>query len=555
MSTIQPQMNTASFASLAGSPKASAGEAPQGLDFLTILAGSQLPGGAADAAVAAPQAALAQAVKPAGGNADGTAGGKILPGSTMSFAASHAHPAFTVLNRFTGEVATDAPGVERAADAMIAQDGAKVSKQAAATDGHDLSHDAGALLSIDPAVPSQPAPEAMPSPVTIPAFEVASRPVANAPQMDMDADASDRASSRTAPELFAMRTAAPARPELTSMTPVPASLAPLVAEAMAAREAKPQSATTQPRVQAASATSALAINAASGDSTAALASAEPVRVPELAPVALNRTMTAASAIPASTLIAARAGEPAKGAAPADLASPAAMTADPASVSVDLAADSDTEARPGSAPQTATIDTPATGLTWNTASMVQEPSVARPVSGTVAAQPDAVQPQDFETLVGRLTEAREAASPNLVRAAINHSEFGQISLAFRADESRMAVTMSGSDPALAPAVLAAAASAAQTAGNDSAAREQNAQNQQQNQQQSQQNGQQQAQQNQTSGQAAQSSLGNAAQGQTDRQSPDGRTPSGEGRNPARAAAGDTTSEAPAAPRSTPPGIYA
>jgi hypothetical protein len=541
MSTIQPQMNTASFASLAGSPKASAGDAPQGLDFLTILAGSQLPRGAADAADPAPQAALAQALPIAGGNAGGTAGGKILPGPAKGFAASHAHPAFTGLQRSAGEAA---PAVETA-DAMLAQAGNGAAKQ---SDGPELAEgalDAGAELSIEPAPHAMIATEANALPIQIPAFVNQNTQAAKAPQADTSGGAADHKPARLAPELFAMRTT----------TPVPAALAPLAAEAMQAIEAKSLT-DTQSRARMATATSGNATSAsatgdAGSDGAAVPANGETLRAPELAPVTLNRTMSAAAAVPASTLIAARAGEPAKSAAAADAATPVPSPVDAASDTPDVEAESDPLARPNFAAQATTIDTPASGVVPNAASMVQDAGAPRPLSGVVAAQPDTVQPQDFETLVGRLTEAREAANPNLVRAAINHAEFGQISLAFRADDSRMAVTMSSSDPALAPAVLAAAASAAQAAGNESGTRDQNAQNQQQ----AQQNGQQQAQQQQSSGHAAQSGLGNAAQGQADRQSPNGRTASAEGRNPASSSSGDTTSEAPAAPRSNPPGIYA
>lgn len=98
------------------------------------------------------------------------------------------------------------------------------------------------------------------------------------------------------------------------------------------------------------------------------------------------------------------------------------------------------------------------------------------------------PQDFATLVSRLNEAREAASPQLVRTAITHSEFGQISLQFRHEDNGLAVTMANSDPGFAGAVQAAAHSA--MAGNansnsDTSPSQQQQQQQQQNQASSQQ----------------------------------------------------------------------
>ncbi|MCT2398174.1 hypothetical protein [Novosphingobium mangrovi (ex Huang et al. 2023)] len=77
------------------------------------------------------------------------------------------------------------------------------------------------------------------------------------------------------------------------------------------------------------------------------------------------------------------------------------------------------------------------------------------AGAIPATQPAEGPQDFTTLVSRLAEAREAASPHLVRTAINHAEFGQISLQFRHEDKALSVTMANSDPGFAGAVHAAA----------------------------------------------------------------------------------------------------
>lgn len=75
----------------------------------------------------------------------------------------------------------------------------------------------------------------------------------------------------------------------------------------------------------------------------------------------------------------------------------------------------------------------------------------------------VQPQghDFATLVDRLVEARDAAMPQAVKAAIHHADFGQVSLNFQTDDNRLTVSMTSADPGFAPAVQAAAAMQANT----------------------------------------------------------------------------------------------
>lgn len=65
------------------------------------------------------------------------------------------------------------------------------------------------------------------------------------------------------------------------------------------------------------------------------------------------------------------------------------------------------------------------------------------------------PQDFSALVDRLVEAREAAGGQTVKAAFQHDEFGKISIQFRAETSRLGVTMTSADPDFAPAAQAAA----------------------------------------------------------------------------------------------------
>ena len=62
--------------------------------------------------------------------------------------------------------------------------------------------------------------------------------------------------------------------------------------------------------------------------------------------------------------------------------------------------------------------------------------------------------DFETLVEALSRAREEASPNTVRASINHAEFGRVSLRFENDDKgALQVAMNSADPGFARAVTA------------------------------------------------------------------------------------------------------
>ncbi len=78
----------------------------------------------------------------------------------------------------------------------------------------------------------------------------------------------------------------------------------------------------------------------------------------------------------------------------------------------------------------------------------------PAEGQSNASPQ--QPQDFDTLVGRLSEAREAAMPHIVRTAMHHGQFGQVSLEFRHEDGGLAVTMASSAPGFNGSVQAAVA---------------------------------------------------------------------------------------------------
>lgn len=71
----------------------------------------------------------------------------------------------------------------------------------------------------------------------------------------------------------------------------------------------------------------------------------------------------------------------------------------------------------------------------------------------AEQP--IRPHDFATLVERLAEARETARGGVAELAVNHADFGKVSMSFRHDEGiGLTVGLSASDPEFAQAVSAA-----------------------------------------------------------------------------------------------------
>lgn len=113
--------------------------------------------------------------------------------------------------------------------------------------------------------------------------------------------------------------------------------------------------------------------------------------------------------------------------------------------------------------------------------------AAPVSTSFssAANLSVEQPQDIGTLVDRLVEAREAAMPHVVRAAVSHGQFGSIAMQFQSDDTRLSVTMTSADPDFAPAVQAAAAQAAASSDQSSGQSRSDAHSRQDQQQQAQQ----------------------------------------------------------------------
>jgi len=92
-----------------------------------------------------------------------------------------------------------------------------------------------------------------------------------------------------------------------------------------------------------------------------------------------------------------------------------------------------------------------GLPMPQPAVAADPQTASAPGSTVS--PEA--PRDFAMLVSRLNEAREAASPQVVRTALSHQEFGPVGLQFRHEGEGLSVTMASGDPAFAASVQAAA----------------------------------------------------------------------------------------------------
>jgi hypothetical protein len=99
-----------------------------------------------------------------------------------------------------------------------------------------------------------------------------------------------------------------------------------------------------------------------------------------------------------------------------------------------------------------------------------PSLAPDIAPATAPATASVQSgHDFAALVDRLVDARDAAAPQTVHAALSHSEFGKVSLRFDQDAKGLSVAMSSADPGFAGAVQASAASAqSQTASDNGSA---------------------------------------------------------------------------------------
>ena len=236
---------------------------------------------------------------------------------------------------------------------------------------------------------------------------------------------------------------------------------------------------------------------------AKIATAAPVAAQAAAQSVTPTQVLQVKLAPIVTTDAAEAGKGAQAQAPADLnpvaaimaridtakaaANNATATADPkANTASEVIADAGKKdidtAQSASQPATRSAVQPAA---MHFASAQPTASTAPVIATGPAAAPTAVeQPHDFTTLVDRLSEAREAASPQVVRTAINHAEFGQVSMQFRQDDAKMSVTLANADPGFTSAVHSAVAAtlAGNAAGNGDQQRSDSQQAQQQQQQQ-------------------------------------------------------------------------
>ncbi|HEX8055322.1 MAG TPA: hypothetical protein VF481_01570, partial [Novosphingobium sp.] len=157
--------------------------------------------------------------------------------------------------------------------------------------------------------------------------------------------------------------------------------------------------------------------------------------------------------------------PAQPAAALQTQAATAAQANAASPRRDAAPAADAPASPAK-PVTAAADLPATPTQASVAAPAQPmfamqdgqsfSQTTAPVTSAPATHAVAPTGHDFATLVDRLVEARDAASPASVHAAITHSEFGQVSLRFDQDANGLSVSMSSADPGFARAVQASSA---------------------------------------------------------------------------------------------------
>ncbi|GEM_PF-5814651 len=151
-----------------------------------------------------------------------------------------------------------------------------------------------------------------------------------------------------------------------------------------------------------------------------------------------------------------------GPAPQALGNPAQEIATPASSdSPHRVTTTQTHAAPlASATSTPPDDAPKPVLTGQDLPAASPPLHAQ-ITAPLAAVPSKTTaspqaPQDFAALVDRLSEARDAVAPPVVRTALRHAQFGQVSLEFRHEDGGLAVTMASSAPGFGGSVLATVA---------------------------------------------------------------------------------------------------
>ena len=211
------------------------------------------------------------------------------------------------------------------------------------------------------------------------------------------------------------------------------------------KTAKPQASRAEPGAAIAPALPA--------DPALAEMAAEPVAIPlaALDRAQMSAALPGTSPIPGQTALPAIAGaiEPRKQSAKAEGDRPLDSAVRPEGAPLVTAPAMPVEVRPGADSIAASQTAPFTSA-----------------SAVPAASPDFPSPtlhfparHDFAALIDRLVEARQAAqatmSSQTVVAAVNHAEFGPLSLQFQQDAAGLSVTLAGNDPDLARAVQAAA----------------------------------------------------------------------------------------------------
>lgn len=91
-----------------------------------------------------------------------------------------------------------------------------------------------------------------------------------------------------------------------------------------------------------------------------------------------------------------------------------------------------------------------------APFAEAPQAAPLAAAAPAAPAQSEAPMDFAQLVDRLVEARDAARPQVIEAAVAHAEFGRVSLRFAQGDDGLSVTMASADPDFARVAQSAAA---------------------------------------------------------------------------------------------------
>lgn len=222
----------------------------------------------------------------------------------------------------------------------------------------------------------------------------------------------------------------PGKPAIRVDAKVSAPVAPSTRDAAVVAASLP----AQPSQQA------LTTSIAAAPTGAPLAAISPVPAPEVAPQQSATTAPAPIEPRAETAI---------------VAQPALAAAEPIEHKRALPATATEAPTTISRPEPISL---VTGNDMRTAAIFAAPAV--PASATTPTQ-------DIAALVDRITEARAAAAPNTIRAALVHEDFGSVSLNIRSEASHIHVTLGSADPGFAPAVQAAAAANLANNGSDDA----------------------------------------------------------------------------------------